>query len=90
MPITDIVEGFYNSATNKKQDLYETRIQVCKSCKLYIKDKIFGARCNSKLFLDPKTDEVSKTRKSGFIRGCGCVLKAKCRVKQSKCPLRKW
>lgn len=47
--ITQIVEGTYNNLTNKKEDLYNQRIQICRGCKLLKKDNFFGEVCNSKL-----------------------------------------
>lgn len=90
MSIGQIVEGTYNNLTNKEEDLYKDRIAVCKECKLYREDKVFGAVCNSRLYLNPATNEVSGVRAEGFKRGCGCVLGSKCRVKTAKCPLEKW
>lgn len=90
LPVNDIVTGFYNKLLDNKTKLSKQRLNICKNCKLYIIDKIFGAKCNKKLYLNPKTDEVSKEQKPGFYNGCGCVLDAKTRVERSKCPLGKW
>lgn len=90
MSVSQIAEGFYNNATNKKEELFNERIEICKRCKLIKSDKIFGDICNSRLYLNPKTDETSKENKEGFLRGCGCVLKAKTRVESAHCPVGKW
>lgn len=90
MSIGQIAEGFYNNLTNKEEDLFDERIKICKQCKLLKQDNIFGEVCNSRLYLNPNTDETSKIPKEGFFRGCGCVLKAKTRVKYAKCPAGKW
>lgn len=90
MSISQIAEGFYNNLTDKEKNLYKDRMTVCRNCKLRKVDSIFGEMCNSRLYLNPNTDEISKTRKAGSKRGCGCVLRAKTRVKTSKCPLGKW
>lgn len=75
---------------NKDQALYLERIAVCHKCKLLKKDLIFGEICNSTLFLNPKTNEMSPIPKPDFYHGCGCVLGSKCRVLDEKCPLGKW
>ena len=89
MNVNHIVKGTINNVLNKEQDLYNERIRICKSCKLYISDGIIGPRCNPYLYLNTKTDEISKTQKIGFKRGCGCLINSKARVKESKCPLGK-
>lgn len=90
LPVDDIATGFYNKLVNNKKQLSKQRLSVCKTCKLYIIDRMFGAKCNKKLYLNPETDEVSKELKPGFYHGCGCVLDAKTRVEKSKCPVGKW
>jgi len=47
--LQEITEGFYNSITNKRQDLYQSRIKICRECKLLKIDSIFGEICNKKL-----------------------------------------
>ena len=88
--LQEITEGFYNSITNKRQDLYQSRIKICRECKLLKIDSIFGEICNKKLWINPKTDEISDTKKSGFIHGCGCNLNSATRVAEHKCPIKKW
>lgn len=90
MSINQIAQGFYNSLVKNEQELYEYRIEICKKCKLFKKDNILGNICNSKLYLNPITEETSIHRQKGFNKGCGCVLKAKCRVRDAKCPNNKW
>ena len=90
MSISQIIEGSYNNLTNKKQDLYKARIKICRGCKLLRKDGAFGEVCNSRLYLNPETDEISKRNKPGFLQGCGCVLGSKTRVESAHCPTNKW
>ena len=63
---------------------------ICRSCKLYNKDGLFGEECNPKIYLNPETDQISNTPKKGYFHGCGCILRSKTRVKNEKCPLFKW
>ena len=90
LPIGQIAEGFINNALGKEEDLFQKRVDICRQCKLHKIDSIFGETCNSKLYLNPLTDETSISPKSGFFNGCGCVLASKCRVPQAKCPLSRW
>lgn len=85
-----IVEGFYNRIMNKELELLEYRLNICKNCKLYLEDDILGPMCNRKLYFNPKTNETSIFKKEGFVNGCGCILKAKCRVPEAKCIINKW
>jgi hypothetical protein len=87
--LEQISEGFYNLLMQKEQELYEDRIAICKTCKIMKNDNVFGPICNSGLYLNPITDEVSYIPREGFNHGCGCVLSAKARVKEATCPNRK-
>jgi len=89
MEVDQIVRGFLNQAMNKEVDLYESRMKICRECKLYKPDGMFGEQCNSKLYLNPETNKISTVPKPGYKNGCGCSLKAKTRVKQASCPLNK-
>jgi hypothetical protein len=88
--INHIVKGTVNNILNKEVDLYNERIKICKECKLYLATGIVGPICNPNLYLNTKTNEISKTAKIGFKRGCGCLLASKTRVKETKCLLNKW
>lgn len=90
MSVGQIVTGSVNNILKKKQDLYIKRMLICKQCKLFKIDNIFGAICNSNLYLNPITDEVSTKEKIGYKNGCGCILGSKTRVPESHCPLDKW
>jgi hypothetical protein len=90
MSIRAIAVGTIKNLLNKDEELYLQRIAICHSCKLLKIDKIFGETCNSTLFLNPNTNEISPISKPGFFHGCGCVLGSKCRVIDAKCPLGKW
>lgn len=46
--------------------------------------------CNSKLWLNPDTGDISVHEKNGYKRGCGCRLLAKTKLKTAKCPAGKW
>ena len=85
-----ILKGTYNNILNKEEELYKGRISICKSCKLYKIDGIFGPECNPTIYLNPISNEISTKPKEGFINGCGCVLRSKTRVKDAKCPVGKW
>ena len=87
--VSQIVKGFYNNIVNKEEDLFQSRIEICRKCKLHKDDPVFGEACNSNLYLNPVTDETSKTPKIGFYNGCGCILASKCRVPEAECPLKR-
>lgn len=89
--IINIIDGTFKNLMKREQELYESRIKICKQCPLYlVQNKTIGAVCNSKLYLNPDTNETSKKYKPGFKSGCGCILASKTRVKGERCPLDKW
>ena len=72
-------------------DLYESRIEICKKCPLYKLDSKRGPVCNNALYInisDKKTTSILP--KKGYIKGCGCHLKWKIANRKSKCPAGKW
>ena len=65
----------------------DERKKICESCPIF--NSSMGT-CNSKLWLNPNTNEVSITAKSGFIRGCGCHVYIKMRNLLNHCIAGKW
>ena len=61
------------------------RLEICKKCPIYT-----NKRCNSSLWINPNTDEVSTYAKAGFVRGCGCFVEVKARNRNNHCVARKW
>lgn len=88
MEIGNIIQGHLNEVLGLNKDIGEERMKICLSCPLYVKR--LGGICNSKLWLNPITNEISTEQKDGFKKGCGCRLSAKVTVPQAKCPLNKW
>lgn len=86
--VFDIVEGNINRALNRNQEVARERIRICYSCPLYSQN--FGGQCNSKLWLNPLTGDVSTEQKDGYKKGCGCILKSKTSATNAKCPAGKW
>ena len=46
--------------------------------------------CNSNLWINPKTNEISERFKNGYVRGCGCHLIYKWRNANAHCIINKW
>ena len=63
----------------------EERLKICSVCPIYNNDK-----CNSNLWINPDTDEVSTYAKIGYRRGCGCFCKVKARNPNNHCIIGKW
>lgn len=89
LDVGKIIEGTINNLLNKEDDLYQERISICRKCKLIKQDKLFGEICNPSLYMNPITLEISDVPKPGFQHGCGCVLRSKCRVRETNCPLKR-
>ena len=86
----DIIDGHLKELFNKEEDLSKQRVNICKSCPLYKIDSILGEICNSKLYLNLETNQVSTYPRKGYYNGCGCRIQAKSRLITAKCPLNKW
>ena len=86
----DIIDGHLKELFNKEEDLSKQRVTICKSCPLYKIDSILGELCNSKLYLNPETNQTSTYPRKGYYNGCGCRIQAKSRLISAKCPLNKW
>lgn len=86
----DIIDGHLKELFNKEEDLSKQRVNICKSCPLYKIDSILGEICNSKLYLNLETNQVSTYPRNGYYNGCGCRIQAKSRLITAKCPLNKW
>ena len=61
------------------------RLEICYRCPIYNK-----GRCNSKLWLNPDTNEVSTYARIGYVRGCNCFVKLKARNPHEHCVAGKW
>ena len=65
----------------------EERRNICNECPIYNPSR---GTCNPKLWVNPDTNEVSTTPKSGFIRGCGCIVSVKMKNMTNHCVAGKW
>ena len=61
------------------------RLAICNQCPIYS-----NGRCNSNLWLNPDTNEVSTYARPKFIRGCNCYIKIKVRNPNLHCIAGKW
>ena len=63
------------------------RATICRQCPICdLKNWV----CNAKLYLNPKTNDVTTAAKEGYIKGCGCALEIKIKNKNKHCPAGKW
>lgn len=88
MEIKSIIDGHIKEVFNINEDISNNRLRVCYSCPLY--SSKLGGICNSKLWLNVNTGDVSINEKPGYINGCSCRLAAKTRLPEAKCPAGKW
>lgn len=57
-------------------DLYESRMEICKKCPLYKVDDVYGPVCDkSKYISSIDKTSVSFLPKKDYIKGCGCKLR---------------
>lgn len=64
----------------------DQRLAICKKCPIFTTD----GRCNSRLWLNPDTNEVSTYAKVGYIRGCNCIISYKAKNPNNHCIAGKW
>lgn len=91
MGIKSILEGHFNALkdviSKKPNKMSEDRMNICKECPLYVERfKV----CNANKWINPETNEVSPFAVEGWVKGCGCILEAKTRVKNEHCIINKW
>ena len=88
MEVKNIIHGHINEVFNINEDISQKRLRVCYRCPLY--STKLGGICNSSLWLNPKTGDVSTEQENGYYRGCGCRLQAKATLSTASCPAKKW
>ena len=64
----------------------DDRLAICKRCPIYTSD----GRCDSNLWINPDTNEVSTYARTGYIRGCNCIISVKARNANNHCIAGKW
>lgn len=89
MNILNIIKGHFNEVLNANQDTSRQRMEICEKCPLFRKES-YGLICNSNLWINPETNEISDIFKPGFLKGCGCRLRAKTTLQSENCPVGKW
>lgn len=88
--IKDIIKGHINELLSKEEELKEERMAICRKCGLFLDSAPIGPICNNKRFIDPITGNTSNSMKVGYIKGCGCRLNAKTRLKDNSCIIGLW
>lgn len=88
MEIGNIVQGHMNEILGLNKDLKQERLKICYACPIY--SPRLGGICNSKLWLNPVTGDVSTVKKDGYVNGCSCRLNAKATLSAAHCPANKW
>ena len=53
-------------------EISKERMDICEICPLFVNRN--GGICNSSLWLNVETGDVSSTPKDGYKKGCGCLL----------------
>lgn len=89
MDISAILNGHLNEVLGLNKDIATPRLKICSECPL-LRDTAFGPICDSKVWIDLETGDISYKRKAGYKNGCGCRLTAKTTLINAKCPIGKW
>ena len=85
--VGQIAEGHFKEITKQENELYESRIKICRECPLFSHNTLEDV-CDAKKCWDG--NKVVKYSGPDIICGCGCRLDAKARVRGAKCVLNKW
>lgn len=85
--VKQIAEGWANDLLKRENELYESRMKICRKCPLYDEE---SDRCDAKKCYNPKTGEIASHPFPGAICGCNCYMSKKTRVPESHCVLNKW
>ena len=86
------------------EKMAKERLAICQKCKAKVSHPIIGLKCSPKQMIphvDPFSIELIEHLKAleykyqiinGVVRvkGCGCRLEAKTRLKNEECPAGKW
>lgn len=86
----DILHGHINEVLKKEEDLSQSRLEICKNCPLLKISNAFGPICDSTKYISPDGTNWDVVYHNGWIRGCGCRLKAKTRLNNAHCIINKW
>lgn len=85
----DVLKNNINDILKKENDLSESRLEICKQCPLF-KDSSFGPICNSNKYISPDGTNWDIKYHENWVRGCGCKLRSKTRLKNAHCIINKW
>ena len=88
MEVGNIIKGHVNELLGLNKDISKERLKICKQCPLYLED--YGGQCNPRLYMNPKTKDVSLEKKDDYYKGCGCRLLAKTTIPNVVCPNEQW
>lgn len=86
----DILKGNLYDVINREEDLLKSRLEICEKCPLYKNSKAFGPICDSTKYISPDGQNWDVKYHDGWVRGCGCKMKAKGRLKNAHCIINKW
>lgn len=77
-----------NAILGLDKDYAKIRQKICEECPIF--SESHNGVCNSKLWIQPGTDNINFQKTPGFVQGCGCILKFKWSDPMAKCVAGKW
>lgn len=86
----DILQGHINEVLNREEDLSQSRLAICEQCPILKNSVAFGPICDSTKYISPDGSDWDLKPHAGWIRGCGCKLRSKTRLKNAHCIINKW
>ena len=67
LPIAQIIEGHAKEVLGLDTDISEARLKICHRCPLF--SNALGGMCNSRLWLNVETGDVSTNARQGYQNG---------------------
>lgn len=85
--VGQIAQGWTNDLLKREQELFESRMKICKECPLYNENT---DRCDVSRCINIKTNEMALGPGKDIVCGCNCYMNKKTRVPSSHCVMKKW
>lgn len=87
--VKQIAQGWAKKMLKQGEELYRSRIVICKQCPLYNNNPtLFKEVCDASKCVDPET--LKPSNNDNAVCGCGCELSAALRLENKECVLNKW
>lgn len=85
--IGQIATGWANDFLGREQELFESRMKICRECPLYNEK---NDRCDASRCINTETGEMAMGPGKDIVCGCNCYMSKATRVPQKRCVRGLW